>query len=193
MYVIDVVPVDEPVTLEEARLQVRIDAPSGAEHHEDALVLSLITAAREAVEKRTERLFVEREVEVVMDCLPLVVHLPVAPVSAIVSVTYLDGAGDVQTLDPAAYSLYAHPDRPEMALDPLYVLPEMAIGRSSVRVRVTAGPDADNPIPRAVAQAILLTVADLYANRESTSATSLFEIPHGPDRLLQPYMRGLVL
>jgi uncharacterized phiE125 gp8 family phage protein len=192
MYVIDVAEFEEPVTLEEARLHLRIDAPAGAEHPEDALVQSLVTAARQAAELFTARWFAQRECELVLDCLPALIHLPLAPVVSIVSVGYVGLDGAAQVLDPLAYRLYAHPDEPEVALDPAFALPDMRMQRGDVRMRVLAGHGPGHPLPRAVVQAMLLTVGHLYTNREDVvTGTIATQLPQGSQALLWPYRRGL--
>jgi len=88
-------------------------------------------------------------------------RLPYGPVTAIVSVVYVDGSGTEQTLDDAGYVLN------DEALSLAYGAswPSVRGDRNGVRIRYEAG---DATLHPSVRSAILLMVGDLYSNRESS-------------------------
>lgn len=183
----------EPVSLPEARLQVRIDADIGEAHPDDAMLESLITAAREAAEQFTACLFTAGAYELLLDCLPARIDFPVAPVGAVEAITYLDAAGVAHDLPEEAYRLYPHPTAPALLAAPGMASPEILATPGAVRVRFTGGYDGEAAkVPRAVCQAILLIVGHLYANREDVVVgAAVAELPQGSKALLWPYRRGL--
>lgn len=93
----------EPVTLQEARLQCRIDGTD-----EDALLGRLISAARDYCEKTQGRRYVTQTYDYILDDFPYGcdgIVLPLTPAASVTSITYRDTAGDTQTLDSASYRL----------------------------------------------------------------------------------------
>jgi uncharacterized phiE125 gp8 family phage protein len=163
-------PAIEPVTLAEARAQCRVDA---ADTSEDALLLVYIQAARETAEHQLGRVLITQTWEQTLDEFPAgEIKLGQAQALDITSVKHIDPAGTLQTLDPGAYVL-------DSATSPGWLIP--ATGYSwpatgdvvnAVRVQFTAGygPTAA-AVPAGVRNWLLLTVAALYALRESVDAT----------------------
>lgn len=95
--------------------------------------------------------------------------LPVFPVLSISSVTYFDGAGTQQVMSAQAYRL-------SRCSDGVEVFPTSTGGWSyaprsfgAVTIEYVAGHDADDPALHRFRQAILLNVASLYEQRESSS------------------------
>lgn len=162
-------PAAEPISLSEARLQCRIEADDTTE---DTLLAVYIKAAREAAEHELGRALISQTWEQTLDAFPIgEIQLGKPRVSSIVSVQYIDAAGNLQTLAPSAYSLDA-------ATSPGWLLP--ATGTSwpstaevvnAVRIRFVAGYGAASDVPAAVRQWMLLTVAALYAQREAIDAS----------------------
>jgi uncharacterized phiE125 gp8 family phage protein len=100
-----VAPVVEPITRADAKAAMRIDADFV---DDDALVDSLVTAAREWAEKYTSRVFVEQTWRMVLPefptCTDRRIYLPKPPVQSVTSITYVDSAGATQTLATTEYT-----------------------------------------------------------------------------------------
>ncbi|WP_404711490.1 head-tail connector protein [Sphingomonas sp. MMS24-J13] len=100
--------------------------------------------------------------------------LPFPPLIELVSVSYIDGSGAVQTVDPSAYEMLGQTLVPAFGT----AWPTPRWQRESVRVRYRAGypaTNADPPVstvPPAIITAILLMVGDLYRFRETVMAGS---------------------
>jgi uncharacterized phiE125 gp8 family phage protein len=98
----------EPVTLQEANLQLRIITDIGdvTVQPSDTLVTIAITASREYAEHYAGRAFAPVTLEGALDCFPAGdIVLPTSPVTAIDSITYVDTAGATQTLSSSQYTL----------------------------------------------------------------------------------------
>ena len=151
----------EPVSVALAKLHARVEIDD-----DDALIESYITAARERAEHETERALAPATFCLYLDEFPPVgIKIPRPPVNAIQSVQYVDGAGDLQTIDSADYSL-------DDAQEPAWVLPAYGYTwpstldvANAVRVTFTAGYTAD-ACPAQVKSYILAVVAAMYAQRE---------------------------
>jgi len=191
-------PADEPVTLDEAKLDLRLDAyGSPAEHPDDALVESLITAARQLAENHINAKIAEWQLELRLPGFCQTILIPDMPLQSIDAVTYIDTNGATQTVDPALYELAGRPEAP--VLRPVYGASWPTGVRAqddAVRIRYTAGyttgsPDT-NPVPEVIKKAIRLIAGHMYENRENVViGVSVAELPMGALFMLQPYRRHM--
>jgi len=176
-----ITPPTEPVTLAEARLHLRVTDTS-----EDALITSLITAARIYCEHYTQRAIGSQTLELALDEFPDgSIELPMSPVTAITSVKYIDEAGTEQTISSANYTLddYSHTHWVIPAVD--YVWPTPIDGANVVKVRYVAGAATT---PATVIAAMKLMVGHFYENRESVVVgPTVAELPMAVKSLLDTY------
>lgn len=91
-------PLAEPVTLAEARSWLNMTDDNDTD--QDAEILLLVAAMRKYAENYTGRAFVDRELELVLDCWPAcrVIELPIAPLLAVNYIRYKDTDGVLQSL-----------------------------------------------------------------------------------------------
>lgn len=187
-------PVAEPVTLEEARLHLRVDAEgSPAEHPDDLLILGLIQSAREWAEGFTGRTIAAVGYELRVDALTSSIPLPRPPALTVDAVTYVDAESVTQTVDAAVYELDEHPDTPAVRLQAGQSWPS----GTSPRVLYTAGymtpggsPEVA-PLPASIRSAILLMVGHWYEHREESAGGPLSTVPAGAETLLRRPFRLL--
>jgi uncharacterized phiE125 gp8 family phage protein len=129
-----VAPVAEPIHLAEAKAHLRVTIAD-----EDALISSLITAARTHVEIYCGRALVRQQRVLTLDEFPCVLELPVAPVRAVQSIQYVDTAGATQTLSADDYRV----DRasPRARIQPAYgeYWPTYREIFNAITVKYTAG------------------------------------------------------
>jgi uncharacterized phiE125 gp8 family phage protein len=178
-------PATEPVTLAEAKVHLRCG------DDEDALLGVLIQSAREAAEHQLGRALITQTWERIIDAFPAAeIELGMPPVDAVVSVVYIDAAGDSQTLASTEYSLDADTS-PGWVLpsESAVVWPNTLDTANAVRVRFTCGYGAASDVPAAIKAWMLLRIGTLYKLREEVIAgKSLAELPGGyVDRLLDPF------
>lgn len=94
--------------------------------------------------------------------------LPVAPVSAVVSVTLIDAAGVAGVVDPGRYRLVQDTHRPRLAAAGV-LLPQVAMdGRIEVVFDAGFG-TAWAAVPPDLAQAVLLLAAEYYERRHEAA------------------------
>lgn len=172
----------EPVTLEQAKVQCRVDEDITAD---DDLIETLITAARQQAEQELNRALITQTWERVIDAFPEAeIELGKHPVIAITSVTYTDAAGDSQTLAAEAYSLDSDTDGGYLlpAVDTTW--PATLDTANAVRVRFTSGYGATaDLVPGAIKAWILAKVGDLHPNGDKVTTDQQARL----DRLLDPF------
>lgn len=153
----------EPVTLAEARLQIKADSDTS----EDNLITGWITAVRQLAEQYTGRALAPQTLEVALDCFPSSqerIDLPMSPVTSITSIKYTDTAGVEQTISSSAYALSLYGDARSVA--PTYgnYWPSTQDVPDAVRIRYITGYAAT---PEVVKSALRLMIAWLNENRGS--------------------------
>lgn len=195
-------PATELMTLEEARLHLRLDAAgSPLEHPDDPLVTKLIKAARTHAENFTRRVFINTELKYTIDRFPertrydycdpdrQAIKLPVNPVRSITHLKYLDADGALQTLASADYQkdLESEPARLLHGTDDLWPAVQEAL--NAVEVQFVAGYGiAPSDVPEGITAAVKLLLGHLYENREAVIVgTSAVELPFAVETLLWPY------
>lgn len=159
----------EPVSLPEMRAYLRLDPDDTAE---DALVASLVTAARAVIEAETRRILVPSRFRVVLACWPCdgLVPLPLSPLVSVARAALAAADGVLTDLAPGL--VRAGPDLldgPCLLVDP--TAPALA-GRS-VLIEVTVGFSGGGPpLPAPLALAVRRLAAAWFEHRgdEAVSA-----------------------
>lgn len=198
----------DPVSLAEAKLHLRVDTSE-----DDTLIEALISAAVDFATRFLGRALVDQTWDLYLDSFPHdpcsglfsisrhwrtayrddSIHIPLPPLIEVLGVYYLDSAGIEQTFSPASYVVDAYSDPGRIVLTTSGAWPAPKDVANAVRVRFRAGyidtsvSPAEASVPAAIKAAILLTVGDLYANREETVAGVINRASFTVERLLRPY------
>jgi uncharacterized phiE125 gp8 family phage protein len=186
-------PATYPVTLEEARLHLKLDAEgSPAAHDDDDLVNSLIAACSLRLDGRDgelQRCLVTQTWDLVLDRFPtLGIKIPLPPLQSIASLTYLDTAGDEQTLVEDTDFTVDAVSQPGWVWPGIAGWPATFDGINTVTLRFVAGYGAAAVVPAPIKAALKLMIGTLYANREDVIVgTTAMELPGGIDRILSTY------
>lgn len=152
----------EPVSAAEVKAQTTIDFTD-----DDALITLLIAGARAFAEKYTGTRLVTQTVSVKCDCFADMEKLPEAPVQSITSISYIDVDGVTQTLATSVYELRNDVLQTSIVLKFNQVWPSIQVG-SRITVVAVVGYAA---VPDDIKRAILLYIADGYADRENDKET----------------------
>ena len=169
------------LTLEQLRRHCKIDPPTSANDADTDLSASL-DAAHAYAQHYTGASIGSQTLELALDEFPDAgILLPQGPVTSITSVTYVDTAGDTQTLAGSAYSLddYSTPQWLLPAAGTSW--PATYASVNAVKVRYVAG---SATLDGAAAQALRLLVGLYFDNRNAADKGQMLEIPMGVDTLL---------
>lgn len=159
---------------------------------QDALAESYLRAAMAAIEGRVSKALLAREFLVELDAWrwPDAQALPLAPVSAVVSVTVRDRDGVAEVIDPARYRLVRDAQRPKIVAAGA-LLPGVPIG-GSVEIVFTAGfGPAWADVPADLAQAVFLLAAQYHEFRHEPGAGQT--MPFGVMTLIERWRTVRVL
>lgn len=177
-------PVDEPLTLVDAKEHLRIEADATGE---DATLAAYISAAREQAENYCGRAFGEGQFFCKLGALPMGDSpLPLSDPStvSIVEIRYRDEDGAEHIIPAEDYVL----DVFFLAVRPLVDWPDYS---TDVVVIFTGGYAAD-ALPHPVRQAMRLLITDFYTNREAQTDGRLYE-NKAVQHALNPFRVGLGL
>jgi len=177
-------PAVEPVTLADAKAQLRVDSSA-----EDILIGSLLLTARLHIEAALGLALITQGWRLVLDRFPRgsVVALPLQPVSAVTSVQTIAADGTVTTLASSAALL--DPGPPPRVIRTGTSWPTITAAANGVAISFTAGfgpTPADVPLP--IRQAMLLLIAHWYEHRDPIEIGQPdTAIPKAVSVLLEPY------
>lgn len=172
-------PTEEPVTLDEAKVHLRVD-----DTYEDALIWSLIVAASQHVETFTHRALCTQTWDDKRDGFPCGdIWLPKPPVSAVTSITYVDTSGSTQTWASSDYTtdLPTGPWARMARITPGYNLsyPQTRCVLNAVTVRFVCGYGGAEAVPEPIKAAMKLLIGHWHMNREAINV--------GPGNIVTPY------
>lgn len=162
-------PAVEPVSIETMKAFLRVDSST-----DDALITSLIKAARERGEEISRRAFITQTWEVTIEEWPdeLEMELPRPPLQSITSIKYIDLEDVEHTVDPALYYAVTKNEPAEVVFKNI---PGYSLRREgAITIQFIAGyGNAGTDVPERIKFAIQSLVAAWYENRESQ------EVPDG--------------
>jgi uncharacterized phiE125 gp8 family phage protein len=144
---------------------------------QDGLAESCLRAAMAAIEARIGKALLSRNFRLVLQGWrdPAAQALPLAPVSAVVSVTLVEAGGATQLVAPARYRVKADQHRPRLAGVGL-LLPSVPMD-GQVEIVFTAGFGASwANLPADLAQAVLLLAAQLYETRHEVGGAAVLPV-----------------
>lgn len=180
-------PAVEPVTLAEAKAQLRVDISA-----DDTYIAGLIAVARERCELVARRTFINTTYDLYLDWFPPsgLIVLPRPPLSSVTGLWYTDQAGTETQFDSANYLVDAVGEPGQLMLRSTKAWPNVILADlNGVRVRFVAGYGAAaTAVPARYKQAILLLVGHWYENREATvvaQGLTVQPLPMAVDDLLR--------
>lgn len=175
-------PTVEPLTLAEAKTYLRVD--HGAE---DALIASLITAARATVEALTRRVLIEQSWRLVRDAWPAsgLIPVPANPLMALTAARLVaaDGTETALPLDAFTLDTARLPGLIRLARG---AVPNPMRPLAGIALDITAGhgPNADH-VPSPLVEAVRVVLAHFYEHRDVAGAGAAF--PARLDALVAPF------
>lgn len=185
--VVAVPPTQEPFTLDEAKLHLRVDITD-----DDYLIQGLIAAARKAAERITRHALLLQTWDLYLDEFPMTDRIVLAwpPLQSVTHIKYTTSAAVESTFAAASYQVDTYSTPARIVLKDGYSWPSDTLQViNGVVVRFVAGFGGPEDVPDDIRQAMLLMIAHWYENREAvaTSGAVPKEIPFGVDALLYDY------
>lgn len=179
-HTVTVAPASEPVSAAEAKAQCRIDGTA-----EDTWLATTIAAETAYIEKLCGICIVSRTLTAKCDSFADFANLPILPLGAVSSVSYVDAGGTTQTLSSSVYEVRSDNLTASIVLKSGQSWPSIQTG-SRITVTATAGFAS---VPPDLKLAVLLLVADRYDNRGNTvlGSNQPAEMPHAVTALLTNY------
>jgi uncharacterized phiE125 gp8 family phage protein len=188
-----VAPTFEPITIADAKLQLRIDA-SNSDH--DTLLGYLIAAARETFERDTDYVCCTSTWRERFDswqgcsdgdeCGEIV--LSKRPVASVLSITYVDSNGATQTWSSANYALDNGRGMPAVVRGYDIDFPSLRPQYNAVTVAYVCG-SAQADVPQNVKHAIRLLVGEWFDEPAAARGGTIAELPLGYQRLVANFQR----
>lgn len=177
-------PAVEPLTLQETKDHLRIDVATW-----DALISELIPVARRHAENYCQRALITQTWDLVLDCFPATIEIPLPPLQSVTSIDYTDTAGAAVLLAAARYQvdIVGAPGRIAPTFGESW--PAARAEMNAVTVRFVAGYGASGgAVPAGIRQGLLMLIGHLFERRETTIVgTIISQVPQATDWLLDPY------
>lgn len=170
-------PIVEPVTLAEAKEQLRLTSLFTAD---DPYITGLISVARDRVEKYCNRFFTEQQVSIIFDEGESPLVLPYPDLQSVDQVSTIDSEGNETVVDSGDYTFNS-------ITQSIYFTSGVSLTGGEVKVNVTTGAPVEY---EGAKQAMLMILTDMYELRtESVVASSSSAVAENPavKALAYPY------
>lgn len=167
---ISVQPALEPVSLDEAKLHLRIDTDE-----EDTLIASYIQAAREYCEGFQNRAYINTTFEYSLDAFPSddVIKIPINPLVSVTSIDYYDTSDVKTTMSASDYLVECDEFESQISLKYSKTWPSTTLRphRGVVITFVSGYGATAASTPEAVRNSMRLLIGDSYEYREAGKAS----------------------
>lgn len=151
----------EPASIEELRAFGRIVSTD-----EDAVLESLLLAARQEVERHSGHVLVPGTFRVSLDTWAPKLDLGVTPLQSVQSVTYQYVDGDSAVVDASTYYADVTHRPGRVVFASWYVQPWRLRGSAGIEVEVTAGYPSRADIPEDIRQHVITLALLMYEHRD---------------------------
>lgn len=178
---------DAALPVQQVKDHLRLGTGFTDDGMQDALIRNYVRAAMAAIEGRIGKALIARRFQLVLEDwrAPSDQALPVAPVSALVSVTLVDVANVATVVSPALYRLVQDTHRPRLT-GVGYLLPTVPNeGRAEVVFDAGFGAAWAN-VPPDLAQAVLLLAAEFY-DRRNELGEGVAGLPYAVQALIEKW------
>jgi uncharacterized phiE125 gp8 family phage protein len=169
-------PVSEPITLSEAKEQLRIE---DSFTEDDSYISALISVARDRCENYCNEFFTAQDIKILYQgTIPTIVNLPYAGLT-VTSVTYTDSDNAQQAVSPASY-IVDSTNQTITFTDSFNAINYQILATTSAPAQIVG-----------VQQAIKIIITDMYELRtESVVGVSIAKNP-ALETILYPYRENL--
>jgi len=179
----------KPLSIDEVKNHLVIENDF---NDDDELIDIMIDTAVNYVENYTRRALLTQTITAKYDGFEPCFELERPILQSVISISYVDTAGDTQVVDSAEYTV-------DITSTPARILPSYGYSWPTTRnvvnavtIVYVAGYTAANLVPKQIRQALLLLIGDMYENRENTVVgVAIKEQQFSVKHLLGPYVVAL--
>lgn len=182
-----VAPTDEPITVGEVDLRTRIDVAK-----ETSLVNGLILMAREHAERMSGYQLMPATWKMYLEGFQNEIILPRPPLATVSSITYVDTAGDTQTLETSVYVVSAGREPSRIWLGHNESWPSVRGFNEDIVIEYTAGYADAQSVPETFKQAMLMLIDQMYNTRADTVEAAINVMPNSSRNLLAGLWHGVL-
>jgi uncharacterized phiE125 gp8 family phage protein len=178
-----------PVSLTEAKSHLKVDTSA-----DDTYITSIIKAATQLSEEYTNRFFINTVIDQTCSSFADLETLFKSKVNDVQYVRYYDSNNNLQTLNATVYDKMLSYEPSQIQLAKNQSFPTITKRNDAVICRYTVGYGGSaSDVPEIIKQAILLTIGNFYANRESVIVGRMVsELPQNSKWLLDTYKVQIV-
>lgn len=169
-------PTVEPVTLDEAKLHLRVDGDA-----EDTLITALIGAARDYCERFTGAALAAQELELTIDSTDQI-FLPLAPLDEVATVTKIKEGVETLLTEGSDYWIDTQSLPAQIHLLDVSSVQIMPVDKFTLRINYSVAPAPLQPMIRA---ALMLKLGMIYSDRGGENQNEYADT--AIDNLLRPY------
>lgn len=166
----------EPVTIEEAKLHLRVDGDS-----EDTLITALIGAARDYCERFTGLALADQELELTIDSTDQI-FLPLAPCDTVSTVTKIKDGEETLLIEGVDYWVDAQSMPAQVYLIDVSSVQIMPVDKYLLRIAYSVSPPPVQPMIKA---ALMLKLGMIYSDRGGENTNEYADT--AIDNSLRPY------
>ncbi len=165
-------PTSEPVTYLEAKKFLRIDLD-----HEQTLIESYITAAREFCENYQNKTYMTKQIKLIKDNYSFPIILPDPPLQSVDKIEFQQEDGTLVEWDASNYITDASAKFGLIRTAESYSIPEDLATNNTIQITYTAGYETAAGVPERIKTAIKLLISIYYEKRLPVENAMNYEVP----------------
>ena len=183
-YTVDTASTTAVISTADAKAYLKVDISD-----DDTLIDNLVSSATESAQEYTNRFFTNTTLIQYGTTFTDLGNLLKSPVSSITHIKYYDSDNSQQTLASSVYSLIPAIEPSVISLKVNQSYPSIADRTDAVECKYVVGyGSASTDVPNAIIEAIYLTIAHWYQNREAVVVgRQVNTLPMGAKYLLDQY------
>lgn len=179
-------PAEAPITLAEAKKQLRVDWPD-----DDAEITSKINGAVRSAEQYLQRKLVTQTWKMFLDSWPASIKVLFGDLQSVTHIKYTDSDEAQHTFDSPKYLVDTDSVPGRIILKTGETWPTVTLSpKNPIEVQFVTGYGAAADVPQDIKDAILITVSDRFNYRENVvtnNKMNIEELPMGTKSMIYPY------
>tara|TARA_R100001530_G_scaffold66191_1_gene47376 strand:+ start:820 stop:1401 length:582 start_codon:yes stop_codon:yes gene_type:complete len=183
-YAVDIAATTAILTTAEAKTHLKVDTTA-----DDTYIDNLVSAATESAQIFTNRYFINTTITQHGDTWNDIATLFKSKVNSITHIKYYDSDNSLQTLATSVWISDINHQPARIGLKPNQSFPSLANRINAVNCKYVVGyGNAASDVPEGIREAVLLTIGNLYENRQNVVVGRIAtELPKSAQYLLEQF------